>query len=858
MASTSAHFQEQTPAGSESLTPPLTNASPSTLATATPLARRLQWSGASNKALLPFEALRFLASDTSVPPVLSGGHFKLQRRAFLRTPGLRNRRPPTYMTQTCSLFAVEQPVVVGNAAHAPAGWNTQLMLADGNPDVTAILHAIKNITLPPAEAKLRLNAVETAWLMNNLYDNPVSLLVNFLRLYYRTLFLETVPTLPYLILIDKDDLLAWIKSNTKEQAGVKIWDASKDVLAEFTKLVGCGMSPASFNYYWGNAQAFWDEVEAIKDGLSYRVEVSCFVAGAYDDGHVEIKDHRYHLLGFVKGRYLAHGQTWDVNWPHVALDGEVHFTPQYGISCDDVFTSTEVLNRHMIHVGGCSDIDIANLLLAYTSSYRTTPFRVDLDIPMYTNFRALWLSRPESPRFPRNGSFETFMTKHVLTSVSIASTLLKVVRLNRWHEHLATAFRLISPYVAQPEPDTLEAHVWLQHTLTLSLPKFGAIRGLHAVFVAAQPLVLESDPTLIANRFYPSLAAHITYSPLLVGQLWWAEFLRSFGAQRTLDQITSALNEETPWTTQPQYYLASCLTGITGLQELSMPWPGVGHLTTFATLDGLKTPKPVIVDKMSPALKAELHLARVITADLGPAEAVQYAVPTPPTGLLAVIGFTGQLVKGTPLTPTWDITVPPLRRVGRQHVYKFDWAALWAWLVAHRWYGYDVVYHPPTILPAPVCLTGWAANSTMVANPPPLVQAAQDTDLYAAKQTTIVRTVHYSEPTEDLRTGETRTFSWVLEGVRACEGVAYRAPESDLIIGGAVTGLDFSPQYAELFQGRALVSLAERDDVLGYFRLELTEVRPQGIGPLLTKETKAVISEPQTLGPDEAPPDAVE
>lgn len=855
MATSSAYYQEQTPASQEVLHPPSLNTSPAPLTTVVQLTHRLQWSGASNKALLPFESLRHLVEQTSVPPGFTNGLYKLQRRAFLRSPGIRNKRPPTYITQVCSVFGAEQPVTATTSAHAPAGWNTQLVLADGNPDISAILHAIKNITLPSAEAKLRLNAVESAWLMNNLYDNPTALLVNFLRLYYRTLYTETVPTVLHQVSVKKGDLLDWLVKHTKEVSGVRSWDFSTNVLADFAVLLGCGLSLPTFNYYWGNASHFFDVANAIVDGGSYDLELSCYLAPSYSDGHVELFNYRYQYMGFIEGKFMAHSQSWNVNWPHVTLDTELHFTPQYGISCDEVFTATDVLNRHMIHVGGCSDIDIANLLMAYTSSYRTTPFRVDIDIPMYSNFRALWLSRPESPRFPRNGSLETYMAKHTLQSVSIASTLLKLVKVNRWHEHLVTAFRLISPYIAQPDPDTLEAHTWLQHSLALSLPRFGAIRGLHAVFVSGEPLVLEHHPSLVVNRFYPSLAAYITYAPLIVAQLWWAEFMKTFSGHGTLEQMTAALNEETPWTTLPQYFLASCLSGITGLKETSFPWPGVGHTVNANAPDLLKTPRPLLVDKLSPSLKSELHLARVITLDVGPVEAIQYTVPTPPPGVLAVIGAAGVLLRQTPLMPSWRITPPTLKRLGRQFVYQLDWAELWAWLVSHRWYGYDVMYYPPTNVATPTHLTGWAANSTMVANPPPLVQVNTDAERYAVKQTPIIRTIHYSEPTEDLRSGESRTFSWVLEGVRACETLTYRSPESDLVIGGAVTTLDFSTQYAELYQGRALVSLAERDEALGYFPLELTEVRPQGVGTLPSKTPAPTVIEPQALYVDEPPPD---
>lgn len=790
--------------------------------------------GTQMKALCPYRSLLSLVSQASLPTQIELGSYKLVRKARLHTTGLELNRTVTTIEQRVTVYGKSAQMMVGSSAHAPAGWNSELVLANGDPDVEALLRMLRHVTIPP-ESKLRLNAIESAWSSHNLYDNPVAMIFNGLRLYFKLCFMEATTKEDIILKAPKDEMLRWIDDNVDGPLTASSrWRNPAEARRGLEALLSVGIPNAGFAYHWGNPHAVRAHVEQIADGGQYEVAVTVYRVQPYEDGHARIEKVRFESAGFVAGRYLYVPLTWELAWAYAEEPPLDMFVTKAGPDYIKTLGATDTLNIYYVHAKGMTDTELALSLMMFLPSARTTPFLIDVDVPLPTDPKKLKFNRPNAQKFTSPQGITQILNRLRPTASAVLSVLFQLVKLNRWEEALFEAVKYILPYVAQPEPDTVEGHVWFEHSPTLYLPRLGLSRGMHAVFVADKPLALLHSPAQIMAHGVATVNAAVIQGPVARALYHWGEFLSLIGRGGELSEINSSIDEVLLDNTTRQNRVAVLLSGVSGMAEDSHPWGGTGIEIGAAEIRDLVRPGPLALDEISAGLGEQLDEAGVQTAPYGQYSAIVYPRPVPPSGLPFVVNMSGVLTQATPLAPSFTIEVKELHRMRRLVGYRQSWTELWRWTVAHRWLGYDVHYKLPEKNLGSVDFVGWCANYVSVCPPPPIMEVDDDGARYFVKQHTIQRDYAHSSPTEGLAPAGHRTFTWMVEDVYASETLRYRSPVSSYYLAGGVSNIVYSPSYADLFLGMTRVQLTVQPQGDQGFHVASTDVRPLGAGQIPT------------------------
>lgn len=799
-------------------------------------------------AMLPYRSLQPMAAISSLPVVIEQGSYKMQRRANLVADGLQFPRPSAQLGQRVSVYGVAPQVQADTVAHHPAGWNRELVLADGQPDVQAIERAIAKVAIP-VDLKVRLNFVESAWFSQAAYDNPVPLLVNFLRLYYKQLFLETASRSEYLATVDYEDAQAWVEGyTTVDASGAVRWTDLSAACNAWAQLIKVGMTPAAFIFYWGNARQTRDALTSLAPGTAYVTRLTVFEAPRYDDGHAQIHSGRYARIGFVEGRFLYLPMTWATTWPHCRPPRADLFVAKHGVEVERLGGSRTPNEYAYVHGAGLSDEELVTLVWAYLPSPTTTPFMVDMDVPMPTEVSMLRVNRPEKPSFTEPSQVDDLFGRHRPTAAGIFHTCMKVVYVNRWEEAFFEALRYITPFIAQPEPDTIESHLWLAYAPQLDLPRLGLYRGVHAMYVSGTALVLSHNPKQVRSCAAATANALLVYGPITRAMLQWGEYLYFTGSQRGLSTLVNLDGQTADDDIEVQYRAPAMISGLTGVEEASFPWAGTGISCSRRLCALMFGPQTVQLDQLDAPLRAQLEEAQAIVVSHAQATHVTYRRAVAPAGLPFVVGSGGVLTQGTPLAPSFRIRVGALRRHRRSQGYQMDWDELWMWTVAHRWYGYDVLYQAPNTVPTGPDLVGWAANWVSICPPPPVVDTDAEGALFRVDAQPVQRKFSWSLPTEGLANGEGRVFTWRLEGLWCTRGLEHMAPVSRYVMGGAVTTICYDPSYADLFLGLARVHVTLDPHVPQVFR-----VVPSPTTRLAAGQIPSSLAEPSSVSKDPPP-----
>jgi len=473
----------------------------------------------------------------------------------------------------------------------------------------------------------------------------------------------------------------------------------------------------------------------------------------YDDGHHSIDAHRFEAAGFKDRLYYC---------PEDFLQ---KFVPQENFSYKSTswptteeaweqWVSTDLVMRR----NGMSPEQMAVLRVALTSFGRRTPLACDSKVPRLAPDNMVIMG-------PTPEAISTLS----LSSRLILSVISNVVASTRASDDALVAYRMMSYTYAQPDPDSLESHVWFNFRKEIHLPQFNAWRGLHACFTSGEPFVILPSAIDFTKEMTNHMAMLYCESYPRAALVSWADYLVQFNTTKEIDDIER--HADRPFENSSVGLHANFpgrVSLVTGRATNSFIWPGVGlEYGERSTLPPHANWR-LIVDKLE---KESVPPSTIVLLEGGVSVLTSNVLPAPP-GEAVVLGMDSSALQGTPYCA--NVIVKPISQQVRRNtlIRSSQFMDLWGWGVLSRFLGNDISYKFASSKDGPFKM--FASNDSQIARPPHVwfdeENPLQYLVLSVEERANIWGSIHFSTMLSEV------SFSWSVSKMTAHDGATRRDP----------------------------------------------------------------------------------
>nr|WMV64395.1 putative capsid protein [Uromyces fabae virus] len=394
----------------------------------------------------------------------------------------------------------------------------------------------------------------------------------------------------------------------------------------------------------------------------------------YDDGHVTLDRDQY-----FSDRYPREVQT--LGWPCGHMDEDI---PNFYHGNDYIPQS----HGDYIDISPLSDKESRFVLLMLGRWRRTTRYMLDFDLPKLVDGVAYRRSNAVGGLVEFIGEdADREPPPTLLSSGESWRTLMAYVAHNGLYGAMSVAISVVTSAMCQFVPATAEGHVWLDETLTISLPRFQAIRGRY-LFLNEGEKAFVSHRAISEWRMLNAKQERL----FLLGNIMCQAYQTGLAVRAlryNVEENPTDLFATEATFLHPQYYLSAAAA-----EALRHPVPlsgmsGVGFAHTHR-MDQVTTGRRVYVTAANEQARNEYQLAfdhdrEYITVSKTPFAGV-------PTLLLPLNPFKDV----SPFTLRGSIDATKLQRN------RLGWKAtpyqLWHWAWASRLCGYDLTIRTPMAL----------------------------------------------------------------------------------------------------------------------------------------------------------------
>ncbi len=687
-----------------------------------------------------------------------------------RTRRIKMRRR-TNVEVNGTIYGRGHKVRTNTIAHSPSGLNVQYTTPAGHPDPEALQRTFRNTVLDDQARLTRINNITTQFVTRDTYENYVGLFFSLFS-------------------------LAWtiehVDKNTTHRRRIPFGP-------EILEMPQPGEDP---NTYWGRARAI------LRDQAGYAVEdfaqplgglgngrlaqlrpddrqrrhvmVDVWEVPSYDDGHTHINTQRFRTAGFVNQRYVCNNIVRTNPLPLDMLGGSVRNLPDANENDAAVFFG----NRFFVRSEGFTDADFWITAMALYGRQRSTPFLCDQTVPLAgEDDRTIFIGHTNAEVQAALNRFTGVADPAHNPSLTVSfddvmKTLNKIVSIHRCYDDLAIARDLFDNFVIQPDPSTVESHVYPNICWTTDLPRLGMRRAAIGPLLGGTPALIT--PKSLANaRLHHPIRRLQTSISLLTNTLWfWGEYLQA--AQHThWDEAVYDLVGGKAHEMNVSRWQATVISAIIGQEQPTSIFEGVGTRFTqsFEPNFGHST---VRIDNIPQSRELD-RTSDHIVLHLVQCRRFKYTVPPPNAAQIA--GISGTLAMFTPYNSHFSVEKPKRLRARQRLISRTDRLNIWNIGVAGRWNGYDVWYGDDTTHDRAQHLVMYAANREQIPHPPVF-----DAEVDIVNQYTLFNIYERDNcfgdgPLDALETLGTRDFAWMNEATELKSRFNRRAADS-AILGG--------------------------------------------------------------------------
>lgn len=690
--------------------------------------------------------------------------------------------------------------------HSPSGLNIEMVNAMGELDVSKLQYHFRNVITNENARMARINQITTQFTTMDTYENYTALGFSFLSLAW---------TIEAASLIPMERKSYHVPENLLGGTGLRSdkRDLDYEVAVHETAKGQFGFSSNIGGSALGDFSD-WGERRGPDDNMLRQADF--WMVDAYDDGHTKIDECRFKTAGFVNRRFLANNYFRDVILDSDVVHGHTRAYP------DDDADIASVLYRkkYFVRREGMTLKDIAALLLALYHRKRHTPFLCDQEVNLAKptdNIVFIGCTTDEIQAdialINERGICEQ------LTFDDVIMAMHRFCALHRCYDDFSNAMVLFDNFVAQPDPDTVEAHTYFAVQWQTDLPELGMRRAALAILLAGQAASITPMSMDHLRQWKGNHRAHIIIS-MAVNTLWfWGEYLY-VARHLEWDDAAADLQNGKDHEMNIQLWQSTLLSGMLGQKQPVSFFDNTGTRFRHALEKnfGVKT----IPISNRPDSREMSMVFSIVT--LGDATTLHPKYTVPPACTAMMLGVGGSLVSGTPYAPQFDVLHPEKQRVNRQIAAQTSRENIWAIGVSGRFLGYDVRYSDGSLHLPGQHLVMFAPNSDEIA-PPPVFDST-----FGFSRPHILFGVSYREhvfgesPLEYLPTNEIRTFTWRLGKSVLKAAPNRRAMDSQMIGGRGHLG---STLFTRVVIEREYIGMVMSEHILseGDFRVETQRER---------------------------------
>jgi len=650
--------------------------------------------------------------DNFVPKLFEKGRFLLDTSLKL----LNLSSKPTHAECMRRVSRTTTPVTLYGVAHhvdatghqlSVSGLNNKCLNGDGNLSPTDVMSWITESLDMSYLNRPRVNKLVNDFTLNR-YESYIYLMFTMLGEYHTQRAIEGTTTYDVDYELTHAQCISIATTRNEDEKIAKVQSYTVDLGPN-----KCGYSSTDTRFEtWleriEEHAVLVPEAEAEIPSIKLRAKVWC--VDEYDDGHYKIKESRFGKAGFKNGKYLV-----PENVSTVILDGppdfKSHKLPEEKEQLDDYL---KFGNVYRLNNFSAQEVLLFHYIITVLS--RRTPFLSDQADSSSLKHEYQVLS--DSVRLRDVQDCEIFC----YSSGDILCLINKFLINHRCFDDLLVASRLYDSLVCQPEPDTLEGHVWFNVPRRYSLPMPGAWRGIHAYFVSGVPFNIDPEALAVSRDLRNILDLKYINSMIYNAAWQHAEFLKIYsGNTGDIEALAEAMeNGVTSIHSDVSVDVPAKVSAVLGKMVPTYIYPGIGVRLTDAL--------PKFGKNIMLATDGEIPRDCPWARDATNPRAVLVEQVPPPSGTVIILGCAGPLLKDTPLDANFTLKPVAKQRTGKKLGRYTDWLNLWCLGMVSRWQGYDLYYN--ALDEGRIKRKLWAPNGSNLCQPPVVAHNIDDPRQY--------------------------------------------------------------------------------------------------------------------------------
>jgi hypothetical protein len=595
------------------------------------------------------------------------------------------------MTKTVAIGTIygrKQDVKIDLVQNSFTGINPMMLTTEGMVNPPAVIKKLKEIVPSVDLREQRLNRLFNAVITRDFYEN------------YSALGFKMEQVLNLLEMYDKNSRYTQTTDYSADVLRDVILTTDDDLA--YQTMVRLAASNGNRISYQGYHPALMDIVDEIRSEFkeldvtgqaiySKRVTERVWHMFDYDDGHSQSTDISGERFGFVGNCMAINMSYFDItpDLPRKIVLGSAEF-PTTDATLDALNS-----RRYYINCAGMNSQEVAVLNWLFNDQERQSPFLVD---------------QPFSLGIDDGEIYALHCVDYTTVSCTVTRDLLvsvyrKFMTNHRCYEDFLAAHRMISWWVAQPGPETIESYLWLDVCRTQNLPRLG-MRRAYFSFLTEGEAVSLTNTAISLYREMGTMLNNTIFESFTLNTLWyWGEFFLIHN-KTNVEAMLKTLHG-CSFIDMDVYDRATAIAS--AVLGRAIPVSGFDRTGVFVTqgLEEIFTqPIPIGSVRIDHIADWGYEFAN---------ESVTFHNLTTPGGTTLIVGLAGELIRTTPYSSLFT-TDSAMKYYTRGIIRKaLSYNDLWAIGVVSRWQGYDLTYQPETINHDH---TIFAANNVMVAMPP--------------------------------------------------------------------------------------------------------------------------------------------
>ena len=491
-----------------------------------------------------------------------------------------------------------------------------------------------------------------------------------------------------------------------------------------------------------------------------RINASMWEAHTYNDGHTTIDDSALTSAGFVHGYYLVNNGPRSQHVFREHVGGWVGNVPDTDPGEADALMN----HKYLVRAEGLTGREVFVIAHCLYHRTRTTPFLCDQDFKCGEENSQVYFIGNTTGEV--RGMLDEYqgdgLDPVAITFDEVMSLMEKFTAIHRCYDDASVARLMFDNYVAQPLPNTVEAHLYFDIQWVTDLPILGMRRAVVALLLGDQPALVLPSSVKEMNDLRAIRRTQLVVS-LAVNTLWyWGEYL--YVAMRAhWDEAVADLMDGKAHDMQVQLWQSSVVSAMLGRVQPVSIFRSVGTRFRYS-FEKCFNATSLVVDRMTPSRETAMLAQRV---NIGNNKCrLDYKMTVPPGCTAMIVGLAGSLTAQTPMAPEFSVVRPTRQRMFRRLVSYTTRANIWASGLVSRWNGYDYRYSDGSSQNRDDFLVMWAPNNDNIAPPPVFNSQVAFFNEHQWYDTMEREHVFGDEPYAFLGGDAERAFSWRLDKAR--------------------------------------------------------------------------------------------